>query len=804
MSKIEHAHWIWTAADDTGKDIYRVFRSELNLEALPAAPITVEISADSTYELLINGRRCPLTQFSDYPSRRTYACFDVSEYFKPGINVIAVVVHYLGVESYTYLIGKPYLKAVFYAGEEILTVTDSSWRAGVVANYAANAIPVTFQLGLQFSYDARQPVLWEEALPESIALPYAYQYSEAEARFWQSLSPRPIAQLQELPRPQTSVCQQGYMKQRPIPSEGEQPLTGLTCYHDWLRPCKQAEFFTEESLRASGNLTRKNIPQLFWDACEPLVFAPLPKDCAGYYVSIDLGKETVGFLTFKIALPVGTRVDIVHGEHLDDGRVRGTFPRYDFADQYRSGSGVQEFTYCHRRLGARYLELHFSEFGSSTGAVPPQLYYIGLVPVELPLPEPPGFFCEDRLMLRINEVAIETLKLCMHEHYEDCPWREQALWTYDSRLQMLYGYYLWGNYDYVATSLNLVAQSYDGGNYLGKVAPARGSTRPIPSFTLVWVPALYEQYLHSGSLQLCQDNLALADIIIDKALSRQDSQYGLYFAGDEGQVWNFFEWVGRLNQLDTFPQSPYNVYFYECLQAAINIHTACGNHQRADELRARAKVLGEKIEKLFWEEELGWYGALLPGQNDLAYEHVQAVMLFNNLVPENKIPRVMQALLSGKLLPNSFGSFGYFLDAMMKAGAAARKHISEHLQALFAPIVLSGATSLWETATGSKDMGGAGSLCHAWSSVMPYFSAAYVLGVKPRKAGFQEFVVKPYPAHLTHAEGGVPTPHGDIQVSWKLQPDGLEVAVSYPQGLTPILEAYPEYPIVKSQLSPRD
>jgi alpha-L-rhamnosidase len=797
MSNIEQAAWIWTAPDDCGKDIYRSFHRQLNLPVLPAAPIMVEISADSTFELLINHRRCPLTQFSDYPATRTYTTAEVSEFFQPGRNEITIIVHYIGVDSYTYLIGKPYLKVAFSAGAEILCLSDSSWLAGSVDSYDSKAIPVTFQLGLQFCYHAGRRSSGDGGKP-------AYQYSAAEAEYWQSLRPRPIPPLLELPRPQTSVCQQGYLKRAADAAAGDQPapLTAQACYRDWLRPEKYATFFTEESLRASDNFKRYDIPRLSWDSCEPLVFAPLPEDSDGYYLIIDLGKESAGFLTFKFALPEGTRVDIAHGEHLDDGRVRGSFPRYDFADRYYSCAGVQEFTYCHRRLGARYLELHFTDFPAHS-EVPLQLYYVGIVPVEVPLPPAPGFHCEDRMLLRINEVAAATLKLCMHEHYEDCPWREQALWTYDARMQMLYGYYLWGNYDYVAASLNLVAQTYDGGDYLGKVAPALGSTRPIPSFTLVWVPALYEHYLHSGSLQLCRENIALADVIIDKAISRQDPEYGLYFAGTDETIWHFYEWVGRLNQLDTYPQSLYNVYFYECLQAAAKIHAALGNQPRAAELRARAAELGQKVEKLFWEEELGWYGALLPGQNDLAYEHVQAVMLANDLVPAEKMPRLKEALLGRKLLPNSFGSFAYFLTAMMKTGPAGRTHISSCLQDLFTPIVLADATSLWETVAGSKGMGGAGSLCHAWSSVMPYFCSAYVLGIRPRQPGFREFLVQPYPAHLTHAEGGVPTPAGEIRVSWQRQGDGLTVEVSHPQGLTPVLEAYPEYPILKTKLIAR-
>ena len=73
------------------------------------------------------------------------------------------------------------------------------------------------------------------------------------------------------------------------------------------------------------------------------------------------------------------------------------------------------------------------------------------LPTDLKLPAPAEFHSEDRLLEASHRIGIRTLELCMHEHYEDCPWREQGLYAYDSRNQILYGYYVWGNYDFVST-----------------------------------------------------------------------------------------------------------------------------------------------------------------------------------------------------------------------------------------------------------------------------------------------------------------------------------------------------------------
>ena len=45
--------------------------------------------------------------------------------------------------------------------------------------------------------------------------------------------------------------------------------------------------------------------------------------------------------------------------------------------------------------------------------------YVGLIPVELPLPAPASFCSEDRLLETERALCIHTMKNCMHEHYED-------------------------------------------------------------------------------------------------------------------------------------------------------------------------------------------------------------------------------------------------------------------------------------------------------------------------------------------------------------------------------------------------
>ena len=224
------------------------------------------------------------------------------------------------------------------------------------------------------------------------------------------------------------------------------------------------------------------------------------------------------------------------------------------------------------------------------------------------------------------------------------------------------------------------------------------------------------------------------------------------------------------------------------------MHEKHGSHDRAVLLRDAAAALGTQIERIFRDPAVGAYATLLPGKVRLN-EHVQVLMFFHNLVPEDLFRSVFESLCSGKLVPISYSALSYFVRALMPLGPEARAFVEKTISEQFEPPVLSGATSLWETAFGADDFAFAGSLCHAWSSIHVYYAGAYVLGVSPLAPAFKQFSVRPYPGRLMRASGAIPTPSGDIHVSWKQTSAGLELEVEHPAALEPVFDRYPEFPV---------
>ncbi|MPN22157.1 hypothetical protein SDC9_169540 [bioreactor metagenome] len=158
---------------------------------------------------------------------------------------------------------------------------------------------------------------------------------------------------------------------------------------------------------------------------------------------------------------------------------------------------------------------------------------------------------------------------------------------------------------------------------------------------------------------------------------------------------------------------------------------------------------------------------------------------------------VLETLSGGALVPISLSAMSYLIRVLTTLGPEARRQAAERLDKAFDGMVLSGASTLWETALGAKDFQDAGSLCHAWSSIDVYFAHAEVLGIKPLEPGFARFSVGPYPGHLFEASGSVVTPAGPITVEWVRKDGGLSIRITAPEQLRPELRPYPEVPILE-------
>lgn len=430
----------------------------------------------------------------------------------------------------------------------------------------------------------------------------------------------------------------------------------------------------------------------------------------------DLGREEVGFPTFRLTSPVKQTLKLWWGEHIADGRVRGIIGPRNFSIDITVGEGVTEFSnYC-RRLGARYLELEYQ--------TPVEVEYLTLFPSEYPVKVLPFDF-KDELRNRIYETAARTLVLCMHDHYEDCPWREQAMYAMDTRNQIICGYYAFGEEKFPRAALRLMGEDDRADGLLNITTPYKGDMSPIPraipSFSLHFVTMVYEYYLRTGDLSLVREVYPKLNKIMNACTSRMEDGLLPMFEGKDG-AWNFYEWTdnlsGRPADITSPFETPLNCLFSIALGRMQAICDWLG--EKADFLSMK-NDLNRKISETFYNKDKGLF--VDRAGSETYSELVNALAILCGAAEGETAERIADTLAGDHDITKcSLSMMCFKYDALLQINKEKyRDYILKDIDATYGKMLNAGATSFWETENGQSDFSNAASLCHGWSAMPVYY-----------------------------------------------------------------------------------
>lgn len=512
------------------------------------------------------------------------------------------------------------------------------------------------------------------------------------------------------------------------------------------------------------------------------------KDGQGFYIVIDLGREEAGLFELELAANENTIVDIGYGEHLDDLRVRAAVGGRNFAARYICREGSQKYTHYFKRIAGRYIQLHVSNIKDRF-----VLYYAGVRPVEYPVEMKGSFHCQDHLFNKIYDVAVRTAHLCMHEHYEDTPWREQALYGMDSRMQALCGYYCFGEYDFPISSFELLGDSMRDDGYLEICAPAKFHVT-IPSFCMAWIMELGDYLQFSGKTERLKLFLPKINKMLDSFLCKLHEN--LMITPDEKGYWNFYEWTEGLDNCEPLidPEykcnarfdAPLNLFLCMALKAAESINRYCGDSDAAKEYEACAIRIRKEFHRQFWDEKNGCYKTYIgEGCKEHYSELVQALAICADACPEEIAPILRERITAqdNGLVKTSLSYSLYKYQALLGEPLKYGKYVFDQIAEDWGYMLYNGATSFWETIRGADDFGNGGSLSHGWSAIPIYFFYAYILGIRPLEPGFSVFRAEPVPGLVGSAVGKVPTPFGNIDIQWRECDSEISLEINYPREI---------------------
>lgn len=672
---MKKAKWIWQN-NNNKNDEYVHFIDEFMIET--NSNIILHISCDTDYTVYVNGTLVSFGQYADYPCYKVYDSVDISNYTLKGKNHLAICAYYQGDTFFTHYCNQAGLIYEIVEDCNVISYSNQNTKCRLANDYKShNEIKITSQLGYTYYYDMAKYDGWNLS---------GYNYINFEnsiilENMSEQVYKRPVKKL-IIDKPVNSkLIRVGSFTYNGGATEAEKQQNSVINYN--------AEISNNKISVNSG----------------------------GVYALYDLGKEEVGFLYLKIKTNEECNISIGYGEHINDGRIRSYIYGRNFAIGYKAKKGEQEYLNTFIRFAGRYIQI-FAESNEI------EILYLSLCPVYYSLTGN-SFTAENSLRQNIYDISVRTLKLCIHEHYEDCPWREQSLYTFDSRNQMLFGYYAFKETEMARASLKLIGLDKRDDNLLSICYPSR-TELVIPSFSLYYIIQMYEYMHYTDDITLCEELFYKLEEVIYVFINRIDKRLVPIFSGSK-YYWNFYEWAegldGNLFGIDEYGfDLILNALFSFVLDYMIKI---CIRINKKDNIDLYSKIkqdINKEINNTFFDSgkniyftnsksknytELGNSLAVLCGAADYEKQKYIAETLSNQ---NNNLTKVTLSML------------GFKYDALLLINKDKyRDYILKEIDNTYSYMIEKGATSFWETIKGESDFEGAGSLCHGWSALPVYY-----------------------------------------------------------------------------------
>ena len=427
---------------------------------------------------------------------------------------------------------------------------------------------------------------------------------------------------------------------------------------------------------------------------------------------LDLGEETVGLASLSFVSKTEQKITVSFGENLKNGLVRRFVGERDFSFEYIAKTGKNEYINYMLRLGCRYLQIDCeNEIDLEDIEVIPQVYSVQEKEITL----------ENPLDKRIYDLCVNTLKLCMMEHYVDCPWREQCLYAFDSRNQMLCGYYAFEdkNVAYAHANLLLISKDkYPSG--LTSICYPSGIDLTIPSFSLYYTLAVLEYIENTGDFSLAKEVYPRICEYTDVFM--RERKNGLIYRFQGKNNWNFYDWSKGLDgnlfgEEENIADAPLNLLAILSLQSLRKICDLTGLYYPYGNVE---KELTKEVYNTFYNAEKGVFG--IKNKSDEYVELVNALAVICGVVVENESKIICDKLIGNQLAPCSLSMKGFIYDALIKTDKENYSEwILEDIRKTYTIMLEEGATATWETIDGAKAFDNAGSLCHGWSALPVYY-----------------------------------------------------------------------------------
>jgi hypothetical protein len=227
-----------------------------------------------------------------------------------------------------------------------------------------------------------------------------------------------------------------------------------------------------------------------------------------------------------------------------------------------------------------------------------------------------------------------------------------------------------------------------------------------------------------------------------------------------------------------------NAFHLRALLDLKELAEACGHESDAARFRRDFETSYAHFQSTFFNPSTGLY---LDGiGTDHSSMHANLFPMAFGLVPADNRQHVTR-WLSAQEMNCSVYAAQYLLEALFENGADedALRLMTANNDRSWRHMVESGATITWEAwdmkYKPNQDWN------HAWGAAPANILSRYVLGVQAKVPGWAVAKVRPHTGGLGYASGKVPTPHGSVEIDWKLA-ESMQLTLKLPPDMKAILE----------------
>lgn len=696
----EKAKWIW-GRKNCGVNEYNDFIAEFDCEDTPRFAV-LNICADTNYVAYLNGNLVDFGQYHDFPSYKVYDGLDLLSHIVLGKNRLCIVGYSHNASTQSFIKAVPSVIFEVVLNGIIVAVSGIQTQSRLSKDYFSGEIyKFSRQLGYSVKYSANLADNW---LVQNTSGFHNSIIVKRDGDF----APRPILKLSCGKCEKAKLITQGVFK---------------ICKNE-----KNAAYAMQNSFMSQRELyTISNQKDKIYFPLVDYKGIEFSSSEGGIYLLFDLQRECAGLLQLEIKAKKGTAVAVGFGEHLDDLRVRTMIEDRCFCLEVICGDGITKFVSYTKRLGCRYLQLfvNASEF---------VLYNCSLISTDYPIKIVP-YDGLDFLQTKIYQTSLRTLQLCMHEHYEDCPWREQALYTFDSRNQILCGYEAFEEYAMPRASLLLMGRSLREDGHLEMCSPCRMALT-IPMFTLAFILEVYEYLQQTNDTDFLAEMFPVCEKILITYLSKITD--GGIPAFKEPQYWNFYEWKEGLDGLPLEREQNLPLRYDAILNAFMII--ALNRFQKITKQYAMAScvtLIDEKIDNLkafcnakLFDADKQLYKSYYLNSEVHYSEFANYLMIYagvsNSVQSENIISELLKK--PEYVIKSTISPMIYKYDVLLAVNEKKYlPYVLKDIESVWGEMLFCGATTFWETQKGGDDFYYAGSLCHGWSAIPAYIYQKYII-----------------------------------------------------------------------------